>query len=115
MGPRVSGPVAYLSSVNSQQANNSGYSRPGCGRRGTQSGRGDPLAETAEGLSPHPAIGEIIDEIISAEGPLTPFATVDFAADSGAMDERAPEPGGQKTYKTANSIRCITAHSTRLR
>jgi len=51
----------------------------------SQAGRGDPLADKAEGLLLHPAIGETIDEAISVHGHLIRFATVDLAADSGTV------------------------------
>jgi 5-methylcytosine-specific restriction enzyme subunit McrC len=51
----------------------------------SQAGRGDPMADKAEGLLLHPAIGETIDEAISVHGHLIRFATVDLAADSGAI------------------------------
>lgn len=54
----------------------------------SQAGRGDPLADKAEGLLLHPAIGEMIDEVISVHGHLIRFATVDLAAESGAIRQQ---------------------------
>lgn len=51
----------------------------------SQAGRNDPLADHAEGLLLHPAIGEMFDEAVSLHGHLIRFATVDLAADSGAI------------------------------
>ena len=51
----------------------------------SQAGRGDPLADKAEGLLLHPAIGETIDEAISVHSHLIRFATVDLAADRGTI------------------------------
>ncbi len=51
----------------------------------SQAGRGDPLADSAEGLLLHPAIGETVDEAITVQGHSIRFATVDLAADSGAI------------------------------
>jgi len=51
----------------------------------SQAGRGDPLADKAEGLLLHPAIGETIDEAISVHSHLIRFATVDLAADTGTI------------------------------
>ena len=54
----------------------------------SQSGRGDPLADSAEGLLLHPAIGETVDEAITVQGHGIRFATVDLAADSAAIRAR---------------------------
>jgi 5-methylcytosine-specific restriction enzyme subunit McrC len=54
----------------------------------SQAGRSDPLADNAEGLLLHPAIGEMFDEAVSLHGHLIRFATVDLAADSGAIREQ---------------------------
>ncbi|HRW60300.1 MAG TPA: 5-methylcytosine-specific restriction endonuclease system specificity protein McrC [Defluviicoccus sp.] len=51
----------------------------------SQAGRGDPLADSAEGLLLHPAIGETVDEAITVQGHLIRFATVDLAAESDAI------------------------------
>jgi 5-methylcytosine-specific restriction enzyme subunit McrC len=51
----------------------------------SQAGRGDPLADKAEGVLLHPAIDETIDEAISVHGHLIRFTTVDLAADSGII------------------------------
>jgi 5-methylcytosine-specific restriction enzyme subunit McrC len=54
----------------------------------SQSGRGDSLADSAEGLLMHPAIGETVDEAVSMQAHLIRFVTVDLAADSRAMREQ---------------------------
>ena len=51
----------------------------------SQTGRGDSLADVAEGLLLHPAIGETVDEAILVQGHCIRFATVDLAADSAAI------------------------------
>lgn len=51
----------------------------------SQTGRGDSLADVAEGLLLHPAIGETVDEAIMVQGHGIRFATVDLAADSAAI------------------------------
>ena len=51
----------------------------------SQTGRGDPLADSAEGLLLHPAIGETVDEAIIIQGHRIRFATVDLASDSAAI------------------------------
>ncbi|MFC0200165.1 5-methylcytosine-specific restriction endonuclease system specificity protein McrC [Paracoccus rhizosphaerae] len=51
----------------------------------SQTGRGDSLADSAEGLLLHPAIGETVDEAIKVHGHGIRFATVDLAADSAAI------------------------------
>lgn len=51
----------------------------------SQTGCGDSLADVAEGLLLHPAIGETIDEAIIVQGHRIRFATVDLAADSAAI------------------------------
>lgn len=51
----------------------------------SQTGRGDQLADSAEGLLLHPAIGVAVDEAIKLQGHLIRFATVDLAADTGAI------------------------------
>lgn len=54
----------------------------------SQAGRSDPLADNAEGLLLHPAIGEMFDEAVSLHGHLIRFATVDLSADSEAIREQ---------------------------
>lgn len=54
----------------------------------SQAGRGDSLADKAEGLLLHPAIGEMIDEVISVHGHIIRFATVDLAAESGVIRQQ---------------------------
>lgn len=51
----------------------------------SQTGRGDPLADSAEGLLLHPAIGETVDEAIMVQGHRIRFATVDLVAESAAI------------------------------
>ena len=51
----------------------------------SQTGRGDRLADSAEGLLLHPAIGVAVDEAIRLQGHLIRFATVDLAADTEAI------------------------------
>ena len=51
----------------------------------SQSGRGDPLADSAEGLLLHPAIGETVDEAITIQGHGIRFATVDLTAETEAI------------------------------
>ena len=51
----------------------------------SQTGRGDRLADLAEGLLLHPAIGVAVDEAIRLQGHLIRFATVDLAADTEAI------------------------------
>lgn len=54
----------------------------------SQTGRGDPLADSAEGILLHPAIGETVDEAITLQGHGIRFATVDLAADNSAIRAR---------------------------
>ena len=54
----------------------------------SQAGRHDPLADKAEGLLLHPAIGEMFDEAVSLQGHLIRFATVDLTADTEAIREQ---------------------------
>ena len=51
----------------------------------SQTGCGDQLADKAEGLLLHPAIGEIIDEAIMVHGHGIRFATVDLAGETESM------------------------------
>ena len=46
----------------------------------SQVGRGDPLADRAEGLLLHPSVGESVDEAAIIQGHRIRFATVDLAA-----------------------------------
>ncbi len=54
----------------------------------SQAGRGDPLADGAEGLLLHPAIDETVDEAITLQGHGIRFATVDLAAENSAIRAR---------------------------
>ena len=63
----------------------------------SQVGRGDLLADHAEGLLLHPAIGESVDEAIVIQGQQIRFATVDLsasAADIRSQLSRLCEPKG---------------------
>lgn len=51
----------------------------------SQTGRGDQLADLAEGLLLHPAIGVAVDEAIMLQGHLIRFATIDLTADTDAI------------------------------
>lgn len=51
----------------------------------SQTGRGDQLADLAEGLLLHPAIGVAVDETIMLQGHSIRFATIDLAADTQAI------------------------------
>jgi 5-methylcytosine-specific restriction enzyme subunit McrC len=51
----------------------------------SQTGRGDPLADIAEGLLLHPAIGATVDEAIMLQGHFIRFATVDLTARTDAI------------------------------
>jgi len=51
----------------------------------SQIGCGDQLADSAEGLLLHPAIGVAVDEAIKLQGHLIRFATVDLAADTDGI------------------------------
>lgn len=51
----------------------------------SQTGRGDRLADLAEGLLLHPAIGVAVDEAIMLQGHLIRFATIDLTADTDAI------------------------------
>lgn len=46
----------------------------------SQVGKGDPLADSANGLLLHPAIGEAVDETVVIQGHSIRFATVDLAS-----------------------------------
>ena len=48
----------------------------------SQAGRGDPIADRAEGLLLHPSVGEMVDETAVIQGHAIRFATVDLAAPS---------------------------------
>ena len=45
----------------------------------SQDGRGDPMADRAEGLLLHPCVGPIVDETVVIQGHSIRFATVDLA------------------------------------
>ena len=45
----------------------------------SQDGRGDPMADHAEGLLLHPCVGPIVDETVVIQGHSIRFATVDLA------------------------------------
>jgi 5-methylcytosine-specific restriction enzyme subunit McrC len=51
----------------------------------SQTGRGDRLADLAEGLLLHPAIGVAVDEAIMLQGHLIRFATIDLTADTDTI------------------------------
>ena len=51
----------------------------------SQEGSGDPMAEHAEGLLLHPAIGTMIDETVVIQGHAIRFATVDLSAQTGEI------------------------------
>ena len=51
----------------------------------SQAGRGDPLADRAEGVLLHPAVGRNIDETAVIQGHAIRFTTVDLAAESAAI------------------------------
>ena len=51
----------------------------------SQAGLGDPLADRAEGVLLHPAVGRNIDETAVIQGHAIRFATVDLAAESGTI------------------------------
>ncbi|NEX48391.1 5-methylcytosine-specific restriction endonuclease system specificity protein McrC [Pseudotabrizicola algicola] len=61
----------------------------------SQTGRGDALADHAEGVLLHPTIGEAMDEAISVHGHLIRFATVDLAADGAAFRRQLLKLTGQ--------------------
>ena len=48
----------------------------------SQAGRGDPIADRAEGLLLHPSVGETVDETVAIQGHPIRFATVDLSAPS---------------------------------
>jgi 5-methylcytosine-specific restriction enzyme subunit McrC len=54
----------------------------------SQSGRGDPLADAAEGMLLHPAVGETVDEAVTMQGHLIRFATIDLASESKVMRDQ---------------------------
>jgi 5-methylcytosine-specific restriction enzyme subunit McrC len=51
----------------------------------SQVGRGDPLADCAEGLLLHPSIGRTVDETVIIQGHRIRFATVDLAASTRSI------------------------------
>jgi 5-methylcytosine-specific restriction enzyme subunit McrC len=54
----------------------------------SQCGRGDKLADQAEGLLLHPAVGEIVDEAVVMQGHLVRFSTVDLAAPASSIRQQ---------------------------
>ena len=54
----------------------------------SQAGQGDPIADRAEGVLLHPAIGRSIDETAVIQGHAIRFATVDLAAESAIIRQR---------------------------
>jgi 5-methylcytosine-specific restriction enzyme subunit McrC len=54
----------------------------------SQSGRGDKLADQAEGLLLHPAVGRIVDEAAVMQGHLIRFSTVDLAAPANSIRQQ---------------------------
>ena len=54
----------------------------------SQIGRGDPLADHAEGLLLHPSAGESVDEAAVIQGHRIRFATVDLAAPTSEIRAR---------------------------
>ncbi|MFC1526226.1 5-methylcytosine-specific restriction endonuclease system specificity protein McrC [Candidatus Latescibacterota bacterium] len=57
----------------------------------SQEGREDPLADGASGILLHPSVSQTIDETVVIQGHALRFATVDLAAESGAIRERLME------------------------
>jgi 5-methylcytosine-specific restriction enzyme subunit McrC len=51
----------------------------------SQVGRGDPLADHAQGLLLHPSIGGTLDETVVIQGHIIRFATVDLTASTGEI------------------------------
>ena len=63
----------------------------------SQAGRGDPLADRAEGLLLHPSVGESVDETAVIQGHRIRFATVDLTASTSEIRKQlrqacAPRP-----------------------
>ena len=48
----------------------------------SQAGRGDSIADRAEGLLLHPSVDEMVDETVAIQGPPIRFATVELSAPS---------------------------------
>jgi len=46
----------------------------------SQSGKGDRLADYAQGVLLHPSVGQMVDESVMIQGHIIRFATVDLAA-----------------------------------
>ena len=68
----------------------------------SQAGRGDPIADRAEGLLLHPSVGGNVDETAVIQGHPIRFATVDLAASSATIRQQLlnivkPSPGIQDT------------------
>ena len=57
----------------------------------SQIGRGDPLADRAEGLLLHPSVGESVDEAAVVQGHRIRFATVDLTASTSEIRARLLE------------------------
>ena len=68
----------------------------------SQTGQGDPMADKAEGILLHPAISASIDEIISVQGHLIRFTTVDLAAESAVIRQQLLN----LTYKIQEAQTC---------
>lgn len=62
----------------------------------SQEGRGDDLAETAEGLLLHPSIGHSVDEFVRIQGHKIRFATVDLTASSHDIFSRLRSLSGEE-------------------
>ena len=68
----------------------------------SQAGRGDAIADRAEGLLLHPSVGGNVDETVVIQGHPIRFATVDLAASSSMIRQQLlnvvePSPGIQAT------------------
>ena len=68
----------------------------------SQAGRGDSIADRAEGLLLHPSVGEMVDETAVIQGHPIRFATVDLAASSATIRQQLlnvvkPSPSNQDT------------------
>ena len=72
----------------------------------SQSGRGDPVADHAEGLMLHPCTGPSIDEAVVIQGHPIRFATVDLSGSSSTIRHRlldVIQPVGEFTKSHASS------------
>ena len=54
----------------------------------SQAGRGDPFANSADGLLLHPSIGADVDETVVIQGHAIRFATVDLTAPTSSIRSR---------------------------